>query len=367
MTGVCETSRDQLVRMVEAASLAPSAENTQPWRFAIDSDRLLVGIDRSRTLASDVDDMLTLTGIGAAIENAVIAARGQSLKPAVVYRGGAYEVGSESLGPPEGVNDEFNAIAKITTTPSETHDPLYPFLTKRCTTRRLTADPISPQVLQRLTYAAADFPGVRIDWLTTPKEIRPLAKLVGLCNRMRFEHEPFHREFYDNVRFSAADAERTRDGLDVRTLQLPIGVASLLKSLRYWKRMRAANWFGFSRAVARQAAEEVCSSGAVGILTVDRPTQESFLLGGRALERIWLATFREDLGFHPTASLPVLFAHVSRSKTSSLPANLQRVLTWRLLHSRTLSDLVGTRSLQMVFRLGKVSREPDRSLRRFHK
>ena len=57
MTGVCETSRDQLVRMVEAASLAPSAENTQPWRFAIDSDRLLVGIDRSRTLASDVDDM----------------------------------------------------------------------------------------------------------------------------------------------------------------------------------------------------------------------------------------------------------------------------------------------------------------------
>ena len=77
MTAICETSREQLVRMIEAAILAPSAENTQPWRFAIDGDRLLVGIDRSRTLASDVDDMLTLTGIGAAIENAVIAARGK--------------------------------------------------------------------------------------------------------------------------------------------------------------------------------------------------------------------------------------------------------------------------------------------------
>lgn len=356
MTAVCGTSREQLMRMVEAAILAPSAENTQPWRFAIEDDRLLVGIDRSRTLASDVDDMLTLTGIGAAIENAVIAARGMGLEASVDYA---------LSGKPRGVRDnEFEAIAEIATTPAEAHDPLYPFLAQRCTTRRLTAAPIAPDVLQRLAAAAADFPEVRVDWLTRRAEIKPIAKLVGLGNRMRFEHEPFHREFYDNVRFTPEEVATTRDGLDVKTLQLPTGVGTILYALRIWKRMRAANAFGFSRAVARQAAAEVCCSGAVGVLTVDAASPECFLAGGRALERIWIATAAAGLGFHPTASLPVFLAYAQRTDGRKLPLQ-HRDLATRMSGAfcKRLPRAAG-RAIQMVFRVGIIGKLPPRSLRR---
>lgn len=356
MTAICETSREQLMRMVEAAILAPSAENTQPWRFAIEDDRLLVGIDRSRTLASDVDNMLTLTGIGSAIENAVIAARGMGLEASVRYALG---------GKPLGVQDnEFEAIAEIATTPAETHDPLYPFLCQRCTMRRLTAKPIAPEVLQRLAAAAADFPEVGVDWLTSQAEIKPIAKLVGLGNRMRFEYEPFHREFYDNMRFTSEEVAATRDGLDVKTLQLPSGVAGILHALRKWPRMRAANWLGFSRAVARQAATEVCCSGAVGVLSIDAATPECFLAGGRALERIWTASAAAELGFHPTASLPVFLAYAQRTDGRKLPAPHRELAAEmsRVFYKR-LPRLAG-RAIQMVFRVGLAEDLPPRSLRR---
>lgn len=352
MTAVCEASREQLVRMIEAAILAPSAENTQPWRFKIDEDRLLVGIDRSRTLASDVDDMLTLTGIGAAIENAVIAARGQGLEPHVAYAHGDT--------PLEG---DFDAVAEIATAPAETHDPLYPFLSKRCTTRRLTAEPIAPEVLQRLAAAAAEFPEVRVDWLTSQAEIKPIAKLVGLGNRMRFEHEPFHREFYDNVRFTPEEVAATRDGLDVKTLQLPPGVAGILHALRKWPRMRAANWLGFSRAVARQAAAEVCCSSAVGVLSVDAATPECFLNGGRALERIWTATTAAGLGFHPTASLPVFLAYAQRTDGRKLPSQHRELAAEMLRRFRKRLPRLADRPIQMVFRVGVAGNAPPRSLR----
>ncbi len=356
MTAVCDASREQLVRMVDAAILAPSAENTQPWRFAIEDDRLVVGIDRSRTLASDVDDMLTLTGIGAAIENTVIAARGMGLAATAIY---------PLSGKPRGVlGDGFEWVAEISVTPGEVDDPLSAYLTQRCTTRRLTAEPIAADVLQRLRAAAADFPEVRVDWLTSRADIKPIAKLVGLGNRLRFEHEPFHREFYDNVRFKPGEVAATQDGLDVKTLQRPIGVGGILHALRKWPRMRAANRLGFSRAVARQAAAEVCCSGAVGVLSVDAATPESFLAGGRALERIWIAAAATGLGFHPTASLPVFMAYAQRTDGGKLPVEYREVAAEMSRGFCNQMPCLGNRAIQMLFRVGMAESSPPRSLRR---
>src|ERR687891_359524 len=86
---MAELLPDDLTRrirsIVQAALLAPSAENTQPWQFVIDSDTLVVSLDRARTLASDIDSMLSLTAIGACIENAVIAASAINLQTDVRF------------------------------------------------------------------------------------------------------------------------------------------------------------------------------------------------------------------------------------------------------------------------------------------
>jgi hypothetical protein len=42
--------RRTLIRCVEAATLAPSLHNSQPWRFRIDGDTIEVYADRKRRL-----------------------------------------------------------------------------------------------------------------------------------------------------------------------------------------------------------------------------------------------------------------------------------------------------------------------------
>jgi hypothetical protein len=165
------------------------------------------------------------------------------------------------------------------------------------------------------------------------------------------------------LRFSAAEARRMRDGLDVATLQLPAGVAAILWSLRSWRRTRWANIFGFARSVARQAAREVVRSGAVAFLTVTEPTPQQFVAGGRALERIWLTATRLGLQFHPTASLPIFLAHARAGGEQLTPQLRNRTAAmWDRFYG--LFPEVTGRTVQMAFRIGYGPTPPVRSLRR---
>ena len=70
-----QPSRAVLEELVHAASLAPSPDNNQPWRFEQnDEGELLLLHDRTRVLPSDVDDMFSRIALGAALENLCLAA-----------------------------------------------------------------------------------------------------------------------------------------------------------------------------------------------------------------------------------------------------------------------------------------------------
>jgi hypothetical protein len=342
-------------QIVEAAILAPSAENAQPWHFRSDGERLTVCLDRQHAFASDVDSMLSLTGLGACIENAVIAARECGFEAVVTVNDGRLNT----------TEKRFVPLVIIDFAEADVQDPLHAFLAERRTCRRMDgARRVSRDELVRLSSSTERFPSVRVDWLIDPAEISEVARLIGQGNRIRFEHRPFHGELYQHLRFARAEAQQTRDGLDVATLQLPFGVASIMRFLRSWPRMRAANLFGFSRAVARQAAQEVMGSGAVGILTVDGSTVAEFLQGGRALERLWLTATSCELALHPTASLAVFLAHAERTGLDRLlPAHAKAARKMADRFYRLCPALRG-RVVQIVFRVGHAAQLGPRSLRR---
>ena len=347
-------------RIVAAAVLAPSAENTQPWRFVVHDDALMVCLDRTRTLASDIDDMLSLTAIGACIENAVVAAAACGLRSSVSL----VDPVPTDKNPTSAAIAQVHFSAQVHLSVESGYEVLADCIESRCTCRRLDHRRlIEGSLLSELQQSSEGLSNVVVHWVDR-RRLRQFAKLVGIGNRIRLEHQPFHQELYDNLRFTANEAARTRDGLDVATLQLPRGLTRLLSALRAWPRMKRANLLGFSRSVARQAAHEVRHSGAVGFLTVPGPEARAFVEGGRAMERIWLTATRLGLGFHPTASLPVFLAHARTGGRGLLPYHQRLTADMSERFYQAFPEVTG-RAVQMAFRIGYVSEAPlVRSLRR---
>lgn len=342
-------------KLVEAAILAPTPDNNQPWRFAVRDDRLLVFLDAARTLPSDVNGMFDLVGLGAAVENACIAARQVGFEPKVEL----------ADCPAESLKDPSQPAALISFVPGAQPDPLYTYLVDRCTCRKLySTKPPPDDALRELSKAVESFSWVRVDWVTDRRRIKELASLLAASDLIRFQYEPFHNELFRQLRFTEEEAEQTRDGLDVRTLDLPPGIAWLLRTLKPWKRMHRLHQLGFGRFLTMPSRLAVQRSGGVGLLSVDCATVARFLQGGMAMQRLWLTATSLKLALQPLGSLPIFLAHLHQLGGARLdPAHRAHVvqLSDRL---RNLMPQTGSFSLQIMFRIGQSTPSRFRAIRR---
>ncbi|HUY91120.1 MAG TPA: hypothetical protein VMV10_20445 [Pirellulales bacterium] len=358
-SGAIRPASDLLVvELVRAATLAPSPDNNQPWRFEFREGRLLVFADASRGLPSDTDGMFCLLALGAAVENICLAARAMGYAPTVKCLVEKPPLGAAAACPP---------VAEVTFQPSDAErDPLVDQLTLRCTCRRpFDVRAIGPEKLARLSAAAAEAGDVRVDWLLRREELDSVAQLVAAGDRIRFEYQPFHAELYRQLRFRRAEAEQTRDGLDLRTLELPPGGGLMLHLLRSWTFLSALNRLGFSRLLTLSAAKLVRCSGAIGALSVPEcegaAAMAHYLAAGRAFQRLWLTTHSEGLALHPLGSLPIFMR--PSAQRAALPRH--RRLAEKI--TREFAALVpetSQRVTTILFRIGHAKPPDVRSLRR---
>ncbi len=342
--------------LVQSAILAPSPDNNQPWRFAWEKDQLSVFLDPGRALPSDVHSMFDLIGLGATIENACIRARQLGYEPQVRY---------VPLAPGGNGGETPRLISTICFVPGAQPDPLFAHLASRTTCRRLySTRPPAEDALARLTEAANGFSEVQLDWVADRRRIRALARLIAASDRIRFEYEPFHNELVRQLRFSPAEAERTRDGLDLRTLELPPGASLLLRFLRPWSRMRWVHRLRLGGLLSFPSALAVRHSGAIGVLSVRGPASDQFLEGGRALQRVWLTTQAEGLSFQPLGSLPIFFAHAKLLEGRRLSPRHFSLVQKLIGRFTAISPSTRDRLLLLLFRIGNSAAPRFHSLRR---
>src|SRR3954447_20558196 len=77
-------SPDEVTAVLEAAALAPSVHNSQPWRFRVLPDRIELHADLTRRLpAADPDDKELRLACGAALGNMRIALEALGIRPTV--------------------------------------------------------------------------------------------------------------------------------------------------------------------------------------------------------------------------------------------------------------------------------------------
>ena len=334
--------------LARAAVLAPSPDNNQPWRFSVREGKLLIHPDHERALPSDVGSMFMMLALGAAAENACIAARQLG-----------YEAKSRCLdGDASGA-----ATVELSFTAGAEPDPLYEQLERRRTCRRMySRRPIDRACIMAMSSTAESFDGVRMHWITERSKLRRLGWLIAASDRIRLEHRSFHEELYKQLRFTPEQTERTRDGLDVRTLELPPGGAFVLQWLRHWNRMQIGNRLGLSRLLSLPSAAACWCSGAVGLMTVTERSVPHYLLGGRALQRLWLVAQSLGLSIQPMGSLPIYLNHLETGSKTLSPAHQRRIKRIaQQLHS--LAAPAEPRIIMLV-RLGYSAPPDHRALRK---
>jgi len=348
---VTAISRDTLHRLIDCGICASSADNGQPWRFALRERAIDVAIARTGAFY-DVDSLPSYFAIGGVVENLRIAAAQEGYAADVTRF-------------PRGEHSDLVATVILREDAARMPVPLYPLVAERCTNRRpYSRRPPSPSTLRELQEAVAAQAGFRLALLQDRPSVKATAGLIRDADRIRFEHERTHHEFHAKLRFTQEEQERTGDGLSIQTLELgPLG-GPLLRFLRPWRRTARLNRWGLSRLLAFHAYVLTRRSGALGLLAGPAPDPSVYLRGGELFQRLWLHATGARLALQPMAALPLYLLRLARARSPGFEPRHLETLGASKVHLHELFGLGAQENPMMLFRLGYARDPSARSLRR---
>ncbi|MEO7240198.1 MAG: Tat pathway signal protein [Sphingomicrobium sp.] len=253
----------QIHDLIRFATLAANGHNTQPWRFHVEGRAIRIAPDFARrTPVVDPDDHHVFASLGGAAENLAIAAAAQR-RPASVEFDSRQPSLIVRLGEGSG---EFAALAAA--------------IPRRQSTRaNYDGRPLAVGQL-KLLEQAAEVGGIDTVLLTDRRAITRVKQLVIAGNSAQLRDRAFIAELRAWLRFSPAEALRTRDGLFSATSGNPV----------------APNWLGrqlFDRLFDADAenakyASAIDSSAGVAVFVAERADPEHWAAAGRASQRFAL-------------------------------------------------------------------------------
>ena len=232
--------------------------------------------------------------VGAAVENLKIAASAAGLRVSV------REAGLLATNGP-------CRLAFERTKPEIS--PLFDQIHLRCTNRR-HGEPTPLSALQEVELRAAAG-RAPVEFVRDSARLQALGEAVGKGELFRFFQEPLYRELMAEIRWTKAEVEATRDGIDAASLELDpaaMMVMRLLASRPVVERLRDIG--GGGRLIAA-TAELVSTSAALGLSGLETNGQTDYFELGRAMQRLWLQATALGLSVQPMTALPFSFPSAS--------------------------------------------------------
>jgi hypothetical protein len=335
------------VRMLfDAGHRSPSADNSQPWRFKWDGDVLTITYDservRGRTFGPD--DHATVITMGAVRENLLQMAEWLGLDPMLL---------SPENGSRLSSYDRIKLKHTETLKPNADQHSLF----RRHTNRLSYApSPIAADIIE--TLSAMRLGNCSVLTLTDPERIHTIARWVRVASEVRFQTKELHEFLSRSLRFSETEANHG-DGLDVRTLNLPVGGRAFLRLIKNWPTLNFLNLFEFYRFLASIEAHPVrnCATmiGVVGPLA--RTTD--ILDAGALMERAWIYLNSREIAVQPYY---VVTDQLERLKSTKVPEHLTSPI--QKLRSEVAEFFNSAETtIHMLFRVGYPRNVPVRSMR----
>lgn len=291
--------RELIRKILEVATQAPSGENAQPWKFEVKDDELFVfNIPERDQSLYNFEQRGSLVSHGALIENIVIAAAHHGLVADVAIL-------------PDSSNSEL--IAKIGLRDGESEgEALYPYIATRTTNRKpYKKRRLTEEQLGALRATARDAKQGEVRMTTDREEIRILAEVGSLNERVMFSNRYLHGFFFDHVNWTEEEDKRKRLGFYIKTLELPLPIQKILPLFRSWRLMSLVNRLGVNTLIAKGNAKMYASSSAIGCVVVDDYSPQNMILAGRILQRIWLETTAMGMSLQPLTGVAFFMQRIA--------------------------------------------------------
>lgn len=274
--------------MVNAATMAPSSDNMQPWEFINYGTCIEVRCVKERLLKIDVMDMFSWISIGAAIENIVNYSAKIGLNAIVEYNSDPYKIWAARITFKEDKNIEHFADV----------------IESRTTNRsKFSNNKIGDHIFNKLSKSISNL-SCGVSWTNDDVKQGQISQIDEIFSAILLEHAPLFDGFFDTLLFTKKDIENIRVGMDIKSLDIPFLFAFIAKRLKGLKLNRIISRLGMGRFIARTLSSRLKQCGGIIYITAREQSPVGFLEVGRAFERIWLAVTKKDLSAHPYGVIP---------------------------------------------------------------
>lgn len=337
-----------LETLLTAAIQAPSGDNTQPWRFAVNPDRrrIAIEVDPSRDPSPmNAGQRMARIAVGAALENIrrTLERNGRTSHQAIDAASGAVTLDYPHC---EGPLQHDEAIFA------------------RVTNRRVyDARPLDEELQARLALQTADVhPAVAIHWIFDRDRLPGLAELVARADAALFSIREMRLALQANIRFEAGYREQVSEGLSLSSLELPRLAGPAFRVLTGL----SDTWFrrlGGPGNFSRLARRLVNSASGLCVVTTAARDAGTDVLVGQAVQKAWLALTECGLAAQPMMTLPVLENSLEQGSAPQ-PARLDRGLVEELLRRfRELAPAAGAQRPAFLLRFGFAKPASGRTAR----
>ncbi|APR83156.1 Putative MOLYBDOPTERIN BIOSYNTHESIS PROTEIN MOEY [Minicystis rosea] len=347
-----ELSREDIRRIVAHGMQAPSGGNIQPWRFQARGTTLRCFVDEKRAgVMLDWDWRGTYLAMGAAVENMALAA-------------GAAGIDTAVRPFPEPGNRGVVADVTFSIAGRKEASPLVDFITRRATNRKLGKRVELPAEQREALREAAAAAGGRLQVVTDPRQLDVIGHIVGSGDRVRFLSKRLHGELMGEVRWTPEEVESTRDGIDLKTLELSRTDLAATRLSRSWNNILFLREIGGGRALEKSGRDAIEAASAVCFLTHPGASPEGYFRGGRALERVWLTATKLGLAVQPVAGSVYLWTRIEHGGGEGLAPDEIATLRAQRVRFREIFEVPSDVAEVMMFRVAVADPPSARSLRR---
>lgn len=345
--------KNHLQEIVKAATLAPSGGNIQPWKWIYKKGTLFLFIDPNRSNSIlNFDNTAAYVALGAATENVLLKA--EQLGYTASYK--AFPLGAKSK-----LVAVFSLSSKQV---SKAYDMLVNQINLRVTNRTIgKRDLIKEEELSTLRKSLASVSGAQVTFFTNSQVLDAFKEILCEVDRLYLTSEAGNHAFTSEIRWTKEEAEITKDGIDIETMDItPTEFAGLTVSSE-WQVTRFINEWGTGTGFSKITAKGVNSASALGVIIMPKGDNTVFFEGGRAVQRVWLSATSMGLAFQPMSILVFLFTRLEQGNFDGLEKIKDELLKLRERFIN-LCGLVPEHKEIFFFRLSQAGPPKVKSLRR---